>query len=129
MSLYMTRRTPVPWDEPPHMPTLPRPRARSIGPVGTTPGPPCPQSRQGGMSLNTPSLVNALPVHHSPDLCQMEGPLTEVTLFNVPQHVLPQSPLVLIREHSQTTGSTPPSLSTRYEPLTREPPPGYPIAS
>src|SRR5882724_7890303 len=129
MSLPLTRRTPVPWDEPPHMPAIPRPCTHSTGPVGTTPGPPRPQSRQGGTSPTTPSLVNVLPVHHSPDLLQMEGPLTEATPFNVPRHVLPQSPLVPIGEHSQTTRFTPPSLSTPYEPLAREPPPGYRIAS
>src|SRR5882724_10408890 len=106
------------------MPTLPRPCTRSTGPVGTTPGPPCPQSRGGGMIPNTPSVVNISPVHHGPDHCQLEGPLIKVTPFNVPRHVLPQSPLALIGEHAQTTGFTPQSSSTPYEPLTREPPPG-----
>src|SRR5882724_9953806 len=96
MSLYPTRRTPILWDEPPHMPTLPRPRTHSTGPVGTTPGPPRLQSRQGGMSPNTPSVMNVLPVNHSPDLHQMEGPPTEATPFNVPRHILPRSPLALI---------------------------------
>src|SRR5882724_4115825 len=77
------------------------------------------------MSPTNPSLVNISPVHHSPDLCQMEGPPTEVTPFNVPQHVLPLSPLVLIGEHSQVTRFAPPSLSTPYKPLVREPPPRY----
>src|SRR5882724_2151018 len=81
------------------------------------------------MSPNTPSMVNVSPVHHSPDLHQMEGPLTEATPFNVPQHLLPQSPLAPIGEHSQNTGFTPPLSSTPYEPLTREPLPGYPITS
>src|SRR5882724_7658261 len=44
-------------------------------------------------------------------------------------NVLPQSPLAPIGEHSQITRFTPPSLSTPYEPLTREPPPEYPITS
>src|SRR5882724_8937546 len=129
MSLYPTRLTPVPRDEPPHMHALPRPRTHSTGPVGTTPGPPCLQSRRGEMSPNTPSLVNVLPVHHSPGLCQMAGPPTEVTPFNVPQHVLPRSPLAPIGEHSQITRFALPSSLTPYEPLTREPPPGYPIMS
>jgi len=81
------------------------------------------------MSPNTPSVVNMSPVHHSPDLHQMEGPPTEVTPFNIPQHVLPQSPLAPIGEHPQVTGFTLSSSLTPYEPLTREPPPGYPIAS
>src|SRR5882724_5295896 len=55
----------------------------------------------------------------------MEGPPTEATPFNVPQHVLPWSPLALIGEHSPFTGFSLPSLSTPYEPLTREPPPRY----
>src|SRR5882724_11416770 len=76
-----------------------------------------------------PSMVNVSPVHYSPDLHQMEGPLTEVTHFNIPQHVLPQSPLAPIGEHPQVTGFTLSSSSTPYEPLSREPPPGYPIAS
>src|SRR5882724_2590785 len=81
------------------------------------------------MSPNTPSLVNVSPIHHNPDLHQMEGPPTEVTPFNVPQHILPQSPLAPIGEHSQFTGFAPQSLSTPYEPLTREPPPRYPTSS
>src|SRR5882724_9049085 len=115
MSLYLTRRTPVPWDEPLHMPALPRPCTRSTGPVGTTPGPPCPQSRRGGMSPNTPSIVNVSPVHHGPDLRQLEDPPIKVTPFNVPRHVLPRSPLAPIGEHLQTTGFTPLSLLTHYE--------------
>src|SRR5882724_5125287 len=111
------------------MPAIPQPGTCSTGLVGTTPGPPCPQSRWEGMSPNTPSLVNVSPVHHSPDLHQMEGPLTKVTPFNVPQNVLPWSPLALIGEHSQITRFTPPSSSTPYEPLTREPPPEYLITS
>src|SRR5882724_2039873 len=125
MSLYTTRRTPIPRDEPLHMPAIPRPHMRSTGPVGTTPGPPHPQSQRGGTSPTTPSLVNVSPVHHSPGLRQMEGPPTEVTPFNNPRHVLPQSPLAPIGEHSQVTGFTPSSSSMPYEPLTREPPPRY----
>src|SRR5882724_6766870 len=127
MSLYSTRRTPVPQDEPPHMPTIPRPHTCSTGPVGTTPGPPHLQSRRGGVSPTAPSLVNISPIHHSPNLLQMEGPPTEVTPFNIPRHVLPWSPLAPIGEHSQFTRFAPPSSSTPYEPLTREPPPEYPI--
>src|SRR5882724_11065887 len=111
------------------MHAIPRPCTCSTGPVGTTPGPPCPQSRQGGMSLTTPFLVNISPVHHSLGLHQMEGPPTEVTPFNVPRHVLPQSPLELIGEYSQVTRFAPPSSSTPYESLMREPPPGYPTTS
>src|SRR5882724_10911809 len=129
MSLYTTRRTPIPRDEPLHMPAIPRPHMRSTGPVGTTPGPPHPQSQRGGTSPTTPSLVNVSPVHHSPGLRQMEGPPTEVTPFNDPRHVLPRSPLVPIEEHSQVTGFAPLSSSTPYEPLTREPPPRYPTSS
>src|SRR5882724_10742186 len=81
------------------------------------------------MSPTTPSLVNILPIHHSPDLHQMEGPLTEATPFNIPRHVLPWSPLAQIREHSQFTGFTPLSSSTPYELLTREPLPRYPTSS
>src|SRR5882724_8630256 len=81
------------------------------------------------MSLTTPSLVNISPVHHSPDLCQLEGPPTEVTPFNIPQHVLPQLPLAPIGEHLQSTRFAPPSSLTPYEPLEREPPPGYLITS
>src|SRR5882724_4427512 len=77
------------------------------------------------MSPTNPSLVNVSPIHHSPDLCQMEGPPTEMTPFNIPQHVLPQSPLVPIGEHSQVTGFALPSSSTPYKPLVREPPPRY----
>src|SRR5882724_8697815 len=124
MSLYPTRQTPVLQDEPPHMTAIPRPHMRSTGPVGTTLGPPRLQFRQGGMILTTPSMVNVSPVHHSPDLHQMEGPSTEVTPFNVPQHVLPQSPLAPIGEHSQVTRFTLPSSSTPYEPPAREPPLG-----
>src|SRR5882724_2570957 len=129
MNLYPTWQTPVPRDEPPHMPAVPRPRTHSTGPVGTTPGPPRPQSRRGGTSLMTPSLVNISPVHHSPDLHQMEGPPTKATPYNVPQHVLPWSPLAPIGEYPQVTGFAPLSASTPYESLTREPPPGYPTAS
>src|SRR5882724_10264383 len=129
MSIYPTRRTPAPRDEPPHMPAIPRPCTHSTGPVGTTPGPPRPQSQRGGTSPTTPSLVNVSPVHHSLGLHQMEGPPTEATPFNVPQHVLPQSPLAPIGEHPQVTGFAPPSSSTPYEPLMREPPPRYPTAS
>src|SRR5882724_12773255 len=111
------------------MPTIPRPRMRSTSPVGTTPGPPRPQSWRGGTSPATPSLVNISPVHHSPGLRQMEGPPTEVTPFNIPQHVLPRSHLALIGEHSQFTGFAPPSLLTPYKSLMREPPPGYLTAS
>src|SRR5882724_3603035 len=109
MSLYSTRQTPVPRDEPLHMPAIPRPHTCSTGPVGTTLGPPRLQYRQGGMSPTNPSLVNVSPIHHGPDLCQMKGPPTEVTPFNIPQHILPRSPLVLIGEHSQVTGFSPPS--------------------
>src|SRR5882724_1502274 len=129
MSLYPTRRTPVPQDEPPHMPAIPRPRNCSTGPVGPTLGPPCPQTRRGGTSPNTPSVVNISPVHHSPDLHQMEGPPTETTPFIVPRHVLPPSPLALIGDHAQFTGFSPLSSLTPYEPLARDPPPGYPITS
>src|SRR5882724_630385 len=129
MSIYLTRRTPVPWDEPPHMPTIPRPHTRSTGPVGTTLGPPRPQSQRGGMSPTTLSLVNVSPIHHSLGLHQMEGPPTEVTPFNVPRHVLPRSPLAPIGEYSQVTRFAPQSSSTSYELLTREPPPGYLTAS
>src|SRR5882724_8689552 len=107
------------------MPALPRPRTCSTGPVGTTPGPPCPQSRQGGMSPNTPSMVNVLPVHNGPDLRQLECPPIKATPFNTPQHILPRSPLAPIGEHSQTTGFSLPSSLTPYEPLAREPPPGH----
>src|SRR5882724_3782853 len=81
------------------------------------------------MSTTNPSLVIVLPIHHSPDLGQMEGPPTEATPFNVPRHVLPWSPLAPIGEHSQFTGFTPLSSLTPYEPLTREPPPRYPTSS
>src|SRR5882724_5309835 len=81
------------------------------------------------MSPNTPSVVNIAPVHHSPDLHQMEGPLTKATPFNVPRHVLPRSPLAPIGEHSQFTGFSLLSSSTPYEPLAREPPPRYPTSS
>src|SRR5882724_11343298 len=111
------------------MPIVPRPRTRSTGPVGTTQGPPRPQSLRGGTSPTTPSLVNVSPIQHSPGLHQMEGPPTEATPFNVPQHVLPQSPLAPIGEHTQIAGFTLLSSLTPYEPLTREPPPGYPIMS
>src|SRR5882724_2413607 len=107
------------------MPAIPRPRTCSTGPVGTTPGPPHPQSRQGGTSPNTPSLVNALPVHHGPDPHQLEGPPIEVTPFNVPRHILPRAPCAPIGEHSQFTGFALPSSSTPYKPIAREPPPGY----
>src|SRR5882724_10292941 len=59
----------------------------------------------------------------------MEGPPTEATPFNFPQHILPRSPLAPIREQSQFTRFTLPSSSTPYEPLTREPPPRYPTSS
>src|SRR5882724_11826473 len=59
----------------------------------------------------------------------MEGPPTGATPFNVPRDVLPRSPLAPIGEYSQFTGFAPPSSSTPYESLTREPPPGYPTAS
>src|SRR5882724_5981185 len=111
------------------MPTVPRPHMCSTGPVGTTLGPPRLQSRRGGMSPTTPSLVNVSPIHHSPDLCQMEGPPTEATPFNVPRHIFPRSPLALIREHSQFTVFALPSSSTPYELLAREPPPRYPTSS
>src|SRR5882724_7698687 len=111
------------------MPAVPRPRTHSTSPVGTTPWPPCPQYRQGGTSPTTPSLVNVSPVHHSLGLHQMEGPPTKATPFNVPQHVLPRSPLAPIGEYSQVTGFAPPSSSTPYESLMREPSPGYPTAS
>src|SRR5882724_11361489 len=65
----------------------------------------------------------------SPDLCQIEGPPTEVTPCNIPRHILPQSPLAPIREHSQFTRFAPPPLLTPYEPLAREPPPRYPTSS
>src|SRR5882724_8489734 len=81
------------------------------------------------MSPNTPSVVNVSPVPHSPDLHQLESPLIEVTPFNVPQHVLPWSPLVPIGEHSQITRFALPLLSTPYKPLMREPLPEYPITS
>src|SRR5882724_6270352 len=81
------------------------------------------------MSPNTPSLVNVSPIHHNPDLRQMEGPPTEATPFNVPRHVLPRSPLAPIGEHLQITEFAPPSSSTPYKPLTRERPPEYPITS
>jgi len=129
MSLYSTRRTHILQDKPPHMAAFPRPRTHSTGPVGTTPGPPHPQYRRGGMSPNTPSVVNVSPVHHSPDLHQTEGPPIKVTPFNVPQHILPQSPLAPIEEHPQITRFSLLSSSTPYEPLAREPPPGYPITS
>jgi len=128
MSLYPTRRTPVPRDEPPHMPAVPRPRTRSTGPVGTTPGPPRPQSRRGGASPTTPSLVNVSPVHHSLGLHPMEGPPTEATPFNVPRHVLPLSPLALI-------GSIPRSLDSPLHLIDtlrvahEGASPGYPTAS
>src|SRR5882724_11190932 len=77
------------------------------------------------MSLTTPSLVNVSPVHHSLGLHQMEGPPTKATPYNVPRHVLPRSPLAPIGEYPQVTGFAPPSSSTPYELLTREPPPGY----
>ena len=73
-------------------------------------------------------MVNVSPVHHSPDLHQMEGPPTEATPFNVPRHVLPRSPLVPIGEPSQVTEFAPPSSSTPYAPLVREPPPRYPTS-
>src|SRR5882724_11413228 len=111
------------------MPVVPRPRTCSTGPVGTTPGPPRPQSWRGGTSPTTPSLVNMSPIHHSLGLRQMEGPPTEATPFNIPQHVLPRSPLAPIGEHPQVTGFVPPSPLTPYESLMREPPPGYPTAS
>ena len=81
------------------------------------------------MSPNNPSLVNVSPIHHNPNLHQMEGPPTEATPFNVPRHILPQSPLAPIGEHSQITRFAPPLSSTPYKPLTREPPPGYLITS
>src|SRR5882724_5423512 len=111
------------------MPAIPRPRTRSTGPIGTTLGPPRPQSRRGGTSPTSPSLANVSPIHHSLGLHHMGGPPTEVTPFNVPRHVLPRSPLAPIGEYSQVTGFAPPSSLTPYESLTREPPPGYPTTS
>src|SRR5882724_7536740 len=78
------------------------------------------------MSPTTSSLVNIPPVHHSLGLHQMEGPPAKATPFNVPRHVLPWSPLAPIGEHPQVTGFAPPSSSTPYEPLMREPPPRVP---
>src|SRR5882724_8425620 len=81
------------------------------------------------MSPTTSSLVNIPPVHHSLGPHPMEGPPTKATPFNVPRHVLPRSPLAPIGEYPQVTRFTPLSSLTPYEPLTREPPPGYPTAS
>jgi len=67
--------------------------------------------------------------HHSQDIPQVENPLAETPLFNVPCYVLQQSPLAPIREHSHTMGFAPPSSSTPYGPLASDPLPGYPIAS
>src|SRR5882724_10470954 len=49
--------------------------------------------------------------------------------LTTPYNVLPQSPLAPIGEHSQFTRFAPPSSSTPYEPLVREPPPRYPTSS
>src|SRR5882724_1971154 len=108
MSLYLTRRTPILWDEHPHLPALPQPHTLSTGLVGTTPGPQCPQSRCKGRSLNISSVSSMSSIHDDQDLCQAEGPLMEVTPFNVPRHVLLWSPLAPIQEHSHTTGFAPP---------------------
>src|SRR5882724_6872904 len=98
MSLYPTRQTPIPQEKPPHLPTLPFPCTRSTGPVGITPGHQCPQSRHEGRSPNISSVLSVSSMHNEQDLCQAEGPLTEAMPFNVLQHVLPWSPLALIRE-------------------------------
>jgi len=55
------------------------------------------------MSLTTPSLVNVSPVHHSPDLRQMEGPPTEATL-STSLNMYCLVTLAPIGEHSQFTG-------------------------
>src|SRR5882724_5216803 len=74
-------------------------------------GPQQPQSRREGRSL-TLSLVSSItPSHHSQDLPLGSGPLDEAPPFNVPCHVLPCSPLVLIEEHSLITGFAPLSVS------------------
>jgi len=67
--------------------------------------------------------------HHSQDLPLGEGPLDEAPPFNVPHHVLPQSPLILIMEHLTITGFAPNSVSTPYGPLRDKPLPVYPVAS
>src|SRR5882724_13196382 len=92
-------------------------------------GPQHPQSRCEGRSLNLSSVSSMTSSHHSQDIPQVEGPLAETSLFNVPHHVLQQSPLAPIREHSHTMGFAPPLSSTPYGPLAGDPLPGYPIAS
>jgi len=129
MSLYTTRRTPVPRDEPPHMVALPRPRTRSTGPVGTTPAPPRSQSRREGRSPTLTSVSSVTPSHHTHDLPFGGGPLTGTPPFNVPRHVLPRSPLGPITEHSMATGFAPVSASTPYGVLEEAAPPSYPVAS
>jgi len=88
MSLYPTRQTLVPRDEPPHITTLPQMWTCSTGPVETTLGPQCPQSMQQGKSPYLPSASSMTLSHHTQDIPQVEGPLAETPLCNVPQLVL-----------------------------------------
>src|SRR5882672_1022680 len=45
-NLYASRCTPTTHEQPPHMPAIPQCRTHSSGPVGMTPIPLCPTSRQ-----------------------------------------------------------------------------------
>jgi len=129
MSIYPTRRTPTPRDEPPHMPAVPQTSYVLYWSCRNHPGTPTPPISVRRNEPDHPSLVNVSPIHQQSCLQQMERSPTEATPFNVPRHVLPRSPLAPIGEHPQVTGFAPPSSSTPYEPLMREPPPGYPTAS
>jgi len=73
MSLYTTRQTPVPWDEPPHMARIPRPRTRSTGQVGTTLGPPHPNLGEGN-EPDHPLLGERITCPHSPGLIRWKAP-------------------------------------------------------
>jgi len=89
----------------------------STGPVETTLGPQCPQSRWERRSPTLSSMSSITPIHHSQDPPQEEGPLAEAPPFNVSHHVLPWSPLVLIQEHLHITGFSLTLSLTLYGPL------------
>ena len=115
MSLYPTKQTPIPWDEPPHMPAMPQPWTHSTSPVETTPGPEFPQSRHEREILHfslVPSVASSQHIQETPqledllvdtqDICTME-----TLFFNQPHHLLQQSPLTLIMDSHTPRGLLP----------------------
>src|SRR5882672_9026888 len=107
VNFYSSRCMPTTCEQPPHMLALPSPRRHSSGPVGTTPAPPRPTSRQEGGSPHHLSL-----------------PASSPTADNMQSHTMGPPPM---EEYAGSTPTTRPGWFNKAQRILRASPPFQPI--